>query len=87
VLGADHHGYVPRLKAALNALGVDESKLDVVLMQMVMLVRNGEVVKRNPNFRFFATMNMGYFGTKELNQALFNRFSAIIENKHRCRCI
>ncbi|WP_294752767.1 arginine--tRNA ligase [uncultured Ruminococcus sp.] len=45
VLGADHHGYVPRLKAALNALGVDESKLDVVLMQMVMLVRNGEVVK------------------------------------------
>ena len=40
---------------------------------------NGEVVKRNPNFRFFATMNMGYFGTKELNQALFNRFSAIIE--------
>ena len=45
VLGADHHGYVPRLKAALNALGVDETKLEVVLMQMVMLVRNGEVVK------------------------------------------
>jgi len=40
---------------------------------------NGEVVKRNPNFRFFATMNMGYFGTKELNQALYNRFNAIIE--------
>ncbi len=40
---------------------------------------NGEVVKRNPNCRFFATMNMGYFGTKELNQALYNRFSAIIE--------
>ena len=45
VLGADHHGYVPRLKAALNALGVDETKLDVVLMQMVRLVRKGEVVK------------------------------------------
>ncbi len=45
VLGADHHGYVPRLKAALTALGVDAEKLDVVLMQMVMLVRNGEVVK------------------------------------------
>ncbi len=45
VLGADHHGYVPRLKAALTALGVDASKLDVVLMQMVRLVRNGEVVK------------------------------------------
>ena len=45
VLGADHHGYVPRLKAALNALGVDETKLDVVLMQMVRLVRKGETVK------------------------------------------
>ena len=45
VLGADHHGYVPRLKAALTALGVDASKLDVVLMQMVRLVRNGETVK------------------------------------------
>ena len=40
---------------------------------------NGEIVRRNPNFRFFATMNMGYFGTKELNQALYNRFSAIVE--------
>ncbi len=45
VLGADHHGYVPRLKAALTALGVDADKLDVVLMQMVRLVRGGEVVK------------------------------------------
>lgn len=45
VLGADHHGYVPRLKAALTALGVDSDKLDVVLMQMVRLVRQGEVVK------------------------------------------
>ena len=45
VLGADHHGYVPRLKAALSALGVDAEKLDVVLMQMVRLVRGGEVVK------------------------------------------
>ncbi len=45
VLGADHHGYVPRLKAALTALGVDASRLDAVLMQMVRLVRNGEVIK------------------------------------------
>ena len=45
VLGADHHGYVPRLKAALSALGVDAENLDVVLMQMVRLVRGGEVVK------------------------------------------
>lgn len=40
---------------------------------------NGEVVKRHKNFRFFATMNLGYFGTKELNQALYNRFNNIVE--------
>lgn len=45
VLGADHHGYVPRLKAALQALGVDPDRLDVVIMQMVRLVRGGETVK------------------------------------------
>ncbi len=45
VLGADHHGYVPRLKAALTALGVDAEKLQIVLMQMVRLVRDGEIVK------------------------------------------
>ena len=45
VLGSDHHGYVPRLKAALTALGVDASRLDVVLMQMVFLVKDGERVK------------------------------------------
>ncbi len=45
ILGADHHGYVPRLKAALTALGVDASRLDVVLMQMVRVVRDGVEVK------------------------------------------
>lgn len=45
VLGADHHGYVPRLKAALTAMGVDASRLTVVLMQMVRLVREGEIIK------------------------------------------
>ena len=45
VLGADHHGYVPRLKAALTALGIDADRLDAVLMQMVRLVRDGEVIK------------------------------------------
>lgn len=45
ILGADHHGYVPRLKAALTALNVDADRLDAVLMQMVRLVRNGEVIK------------------------------------------
>ena len=45
ILGADHHGYVPRLKAALKALGIDDTRLDAVLMQMVRLVRDGEVIK------------------------------------------
>ena len=45
ILGADHHGYVPRLKAALTALGIDPERLKVVLMQMVRLVKDGEVIK------------------------------------------
>ena len=45
ILGADHHGYVPRLKAALTALGVDPERLSVVLMQMVRLVKDGEIIK------------------------------------------
>ena len=45
ILGADHHGYVPRLKAALQALEVDPERLHVVLMQMVRLVQGGETIK------------------------------------------
>ncbi len=45
VLGADHHGYIPRLKASMQALGVDADKLDAVLMQMVRLVRDGQIIK------------------------------------------
>ena len=45
IWGADHHGHVPRLKGAMEAVGVDPEKLDVVLMQMVRLVKDGEVIK------------------------------------------
>ena len=46
VWGADHHGHVARLKGALDALGLDgEHRLDIVLMQLVKLTRNGEVVR------------------------------------------
>jgi arginyl-tRNA synthetase len=45
LLGADHHGYVPRMNAALAALGIDISRLKVIIFQMVRLVRGGEVVK------------------------------------------
>ncbi|HLN87877.1 MAG TPA: arginine--tRNA ligase, partial [Candidatus Limnocylindrales bacterium] len=45
VWGADHHGYVPRLKAAMQGLGYDASQLQVVLVQMVQLTRGGEPVR------------------------------------------
>jgi len=45
VWGADHHGYVPRLKAALRGLGYDPDILQVVLVQMVQLTRGGEPVR------------------------------------------
>ena len=46
VWGADHHGHVARLKGAMDALGLDgEHRLDIVLMQLVKLVRDGEVVR------------------------------------------
>ena len=45
VLGADHGGYVPRLEAALEALGASRRDLHVVLIQMVNLTRGGEAVK------------------------------------------
>ena len=45
VWGADHHGHVARMKGALDALGLDGDKLDIILMQLVRLTRNGEVVR------------------------------------------
>lgn len=45
VWGADHHGHVARMKGAMDAIGLDGSKLDVVLMQLVRLVRDGEPVR------------------------------------------
>jgi arginyl-tRNA synthetase len=46
VWGADHHGHVARLKGAMDALGLDgEHRLDIVLMQLVKLVRDGQVVR------------------------------------------
>ena len=46
IWGADHHGHVARLKGAMDALGLDgQHRLDIVLMQLVKLVRDGEVVR------------------------------------------
>ncbi len=43
--GADHHGHVARMKAAMAAIGIDPDKLDVVLFQLVRLYRNGEIAR------------------------------------------
>lgn len=45
ILGADHHGYIPRMKAAMKALGVNPDRLDMVIMQMVNLIKDGEKYK------------------------------------------
>ncbi len=43
--GADHHGYVSRMKAAIEALGYEKDKLDIVIIQLVNLHKNGDKVK------------------------------------------
>ena len=57
VLGADHHGYIARMKAALTALGIDASRLDIVIMQMVRLVSNGETIKLSKRSGKAITLN------------------------------
>jgi len=53
VWGANHHGHVPRMKAALQSLGIEPSRLEVILYQWVSLIRGGEKLsmsKRSGNF-------------------------------------
>jgi arginyl-tRNA synthetase len=45
LLGADHHGYINRMKAAIQALGYNKDQLNIDIMQLVQMVENGEVVK------------------------------------------
>jgi arginyl-tRNA synthetase len=56
VWGADHHGYVPRVKAALAALGDDPSRLDVLLVQFAILYRGGERVQMSTRSGEFVTL-------------------------------
>ncbi len=56
VWGADHHGYVPRVKAALKALGDDPSKLDVLLVQFAILYRGGQKVQMSTRSGEFVTL-------------------------------
>ncbi|MBM4761578.1 arginine--tRNA ligase [Bacillus sp. B15-48] len=45
IWGADHHGYIPRMRAAIQALGYDEDTLEVEIIQLVHLYKNGEKMK------------------------------------------
>ena len=56
-LGADHHGYIPRLKASMQALGNDPDKLNVDIIQMVRLVSNGQEVKMSKRLGNATTIN------------------------------
>ncbi|MBQ3970638.1 MAG: arginine--tRNA ligase, partial [Selenomonadaceae bacterium] len=57
IWGADHHGYVCRVKAAMSALGYDASHLEVLLLQMVSLYRGGELVKMSKRTGESVTLN------------------------------
>ncbi len=57
IWGADHHGYIPRVKASIKFLGFDESKLEVILSQMVALLKNGEPYKMSKRAGNFILMS------------------------------
>ena len=56
VWGADHHGHVPRMQAALTALGLDEDFLEVLLIQLVTVMRGGEEVRMSKRTGQFVTL-------------------------------
>ncbi len=59
VWGADHHGYIPRMKASLEALGYDPDRLEIVITQMVNLSRSGEPVRMSMRAGEFVTFREG----------------------------
>ena len=56
VWGADHHGYIPRLKAGLKALGISEGRLRIIITQLVRLVKNGQEYKMSKRKGDYVTM-------------------------------
>jgi arginyl-tRNA synthetase len=56
VWGADHHGYVPRVKAAMQALGADADKLDVLLVQFAVLYRGDQKIQMSTRSGEFVTL-------------------------------
>ncbi|MDD5439455.1 MAG: arginine--tRNA ligase, partial [Candidatus Omnitrophica bacterium] len=56
IWGPDHHGYIPRLTAAIQALGFDKASLAVLIVQLATLYRNGEVVRMSTRAGEFITL-------------------------------
>jgi arginyl-tRNA synthetase len=57
VWGADHHGYVKRLSSAIESMGIDPEKFDVVLIQMVSLIKDGEKISMSTRAGKFVTLS------------------------------
>ncbi|MEJ2059996.1 MAG: arginine--tRNA ligase [Gammaproteobacteria bacterium] len=77
VWGADHHGYVPRVKAALTAMGEDAAKLDVLLVQFAILYRGGERVQMSTRSGSFVTL-------RELREEVGNDAARFFYVMRRC---
>ena len=56
IWGADHHGYIPRVKGSLQALGLDPGKLDIALVQFAVLYRNGQKAQMSTRSGEFVTL-------------------------------
>ena len=56
VWGADHHGYIDRMKASIEALGYDRDMLEIIIVQMVNLIRGGETMPMSKREGEFVTM-------------------------------
>ncbi len=56
IWGADHHGHVARLKGAMDALGYDGSRLEVILMQLVRLFQDGEILRMSKRSGTYVTL-------------------------------
>ncbi len=77
VWGADHHGYVPRVKAALAAIGDEVDKLDVLLVQFAVLYRGGEKVQMSTRSGEFVTL-------RELRQEVGNDAARFFYVMRKC---
>jgi arginyl-tRNA synthetase len=77
IWGADHHGYVPRVKAALAAIGDDPNRLDVLLVQFAVLYRGGEKVQMSTRSGEFVTL-------RELRQEVGNDAARFFYVMRKC---